>query len=104
MSDELFPDMIGRIEFEEQSEILRRASSGKLLEDAGAGQVETRRGKVSSVTYPNGKVRQFDYDEKEELVKIKQPNGEIWTKQGHDDWASDGGKKFSGRIAVTSDG
>jgi YD repeat-containing protein len=48
-------------------------------------------GHVTSVTYPNGKSRQFGYDEAGNLNKITQPDGTTYTKDG-DKWIPEGPK------------
>lgn len=45
------------------------------------GVKKDENGRVTEVTYPDGRTRQFGYDEKGELNRIVQPNGEIYVKK-----------------------
>jgi hypothetical protein len=43
-------------------------------------------GDVSKVTYPNGETKEFEYDAKHHLTKIKYKNGDYYEKDKNDNW------------------
>jgi YD repeat-containing protein len=80
--------------------------AARLLEDVAAAvpKVEKDNGLVARVTYPDGKSRQFEYDEQGKLKAIVQPGGEKWTQKEAGLWVSNKGRTFSGEIRVGSEG
>lgn len=47
---------------------------------------KNRQGDVSKVTYPNGDTKEFEYDGKHHLTKIKYKNGDYYEKDKNDNW------------------
>jgi hypothetical protein len=57
-----------------------------------------------TIHYPNGGSRDFQFDERDELVAVKQPSGVLWSKVAADVWKSSRDEKFEGSISLSKDG
>ncbi len=70
----------------------------------GSSVATDAQGRVSAVLGPDGKVTEFEHDDKNNLVRMKNPDGTAWQKQG-DHWQKEGSTEtWKGERTVAKDG
>ncbi|HEY9679679.1 MAG TPA: hypothetical protein V6C76_16875 [Drouetiella sp.] len=61
-------------------------------------------GHVTRTEDSNHQVREFKYDSKGQLSEMKDADGKTWKTQDGQNWASDKGDKYTGKVWVAGDG
>jgi YD repeat-containing protein len=70
----------------------------------GSSVARDSKGRVSAVLGPDGKVTEFEHDDKNNVTRMKNPDGTAWQKQG-DHWQKEGTTEtWKGERTVAKDG